>query len=81
MWIPPVVSLFTVAHRDLEDLATSGATHRDQVIDLLAPYVKGGKSGLFGAGVGKTVIDQELINNITLLRVVGIAGVGERVRA
>ena len=36
-----------------------------KVIDLLAPYVKGGKTGLFGgAGVGKTVIIQELINNI-----------------
>ena len=36
-----------------------------KVIDLLAPYVKGGKVGLFGgAGVGKTVLIQELINNI-----------------
>ncbi|MDP5170375.1 MAG: F0F1 ATP synthase subunit beta, partial [Bacteroidia bacterium] len=38
-----------------------------KVIDLLAPYVKGGKIGLFGgAGVGKTVLIQELINNIAL---------------
>src|ERR1700745_2447712 len=36
-----------------------------KVVDLLAPYAKGGKVGLFGgAGVGKTVIIQELINNI-----------------
>ncbi len=36
-----------------------------KVVDLLAPYVKGGKIGLFGgAGVGKTVIVQELIHNI-----------------
>lgn len=54
-----------------------------KVIDLLAPYVKGGKIGLFGgAGVGKTVLIQELINNIALehggLSV--FAGVGERTR-
>ena len=36
-----------------------------KVVDLLAPYLKGGKIGLFGgAGVGKTVLIQELINNI-----------------
>ena len=36
-----------------------------KVVDLLAPYIKGGKIGLFGgAGVGKTVLIQELINNI-----------------
>ena len=54
-----------------------------KVIDLLAPYVKGGKTGLFGgAGVGKTVIIQELINNIALEhggRSV-FCGVGERTR-
>ena len=54
-----------------------------KVIDLLAPYVKGGKVGLFGgAGVGKTVLIQELINNIAQehggLSV--FAGVGERTR-
>src|SRR5690625_2516771 len=38
-----------------------------KVVDLLAPYIKGGKIGLFGgAGVGKTVLIQELINNIAL---------------
>jgi F-type H+-transporting ATPase subunit beta len=54
-----------------------------KVIDLLAPYVKGGKIGLFGgAGVGKTVLIQELINNIAQQhggRSV-FAGVGERTR-
>ena len=54
-----------------------------KVIDLLAPYVKGGKVGLFGgAGVGKTVLIQELINNIAKehggLSV--FCGVGERTR-
>jgi F-type H+-transporting ATPase subunit beta len=42
-----------------------------KVIDLLAPYLKGGKIGLFGgAGVGKTVLIMELINNIALNTVV-----------
>ena len=54
-----------------------------KVIDLIAPYAKGGKVGLFGgAGVGKTVIIMELINNIAR-RHSGIsvfAGVGERTR-
>ncbi len=54
-----------------------------KVVDLLAPYVKGGKTGLFGgAGVGKTVIIQELINNIAMEH--GgksvFCGVGERTR-
>jgi len=54
-----------------------------KVIDLIAPYVKGGKTGLFGgAGVGKTVIIQELINNIAQQH--GgksvFCGVGERTR-
>ncbi|MDZ7315808.1 MAG: F0F1 ATP synthase subunit beta [candidate division KSB1 bacterium] len=54
-----------------------------KVIDLLEPYAKGGKTGLFGgAGVGKTVLIQELINNIAVHRggfsVFG--GVGERTR-
>ncbi len=54
-----------------------------KVIDLLAPYIKGGKIGLFGgAGVGKTVLIMELINNIAKghggLSV--FAGVGERTR-
>ena len=54
-----------------------------KVIDLLAPYAKGGKIGLFGgAGVGKTVLIQELIHNIATER--GgysiFTGVGERSR-
>src|SRR5699024_4530104 len=54
-----------------------------KVVDLLAPYIKGGKIGLFGgAGVGKTVLIQELIHNIAQehggLSV--FAGVGERTR-
>src|SRR5471030_1280012 len=54
-----------------------------KVIDLLAPYAKGGKIGLFGgAGVGKTVLIQELINNIAKGHggVSVFAGVGERTR-
>jgi F-type H+-transporting ATPase subunit beta len=54
-----------------------------KVIDLLAPYLKGGKIGLFGgAGVGKTVLIQELINNIAKAHggVSVFAGVGERTR-
>jgi F-type H+/Na+-transporting ATPase subunit beta len=54
-----------------------------KVIDLIAPYVKGGKIGLFGgAGVGKTVLIQELIHNIARQHggVSVFAGVGERTR-
>ena len=54
-----------------------------KVIDLLAPYSKGGKIGLFGgAGVGKTVLIQELINNIAKVHsgLSVFAGVGERTR-
>lgn len=75
-------------HRDppkYEDLSTSSEILFTgiKVIDLLEPYVKGGKIGLFGgAGVGKTVLIQELINNIAKgyggLSV--FAGVGERTR-
>lgn len=68
-----------------EDLATSTEMLETgiKVIDLLCPYAKGGKTGLFGgAGVGKTVLIQELINNIAKghggLSV--FAGVGERTR-
>ncbi|MDQ3393925.1 MAG: F0F1 ATP synthase subunit beta [Bacteroidota bacterium] len=68
-----------------EDLATTTEILFTgiKVIDLLEPYVKGGKIGLFGgAGVGKTVLIQELINNIAKaysgLSV--FAGVGERTR-
>src|SRR5881628_988167 len=54
-----------------------------KVIDLLEPYLKGGKTGLFGgAGVGKTVIIMELIHNVALKHggVSVFAGVGERTR-
>ena len=63
---------------DTEILATG-----IKVIDLIAPYSKGGKVGLFGgAGVGKTVIIMELINNIAKAHggVSVFAGVGERTR-
>jgi len=68
-----------------EDLATSTEVLFTgiKVVDLLAPYVKGGKIGLFGgAGVGKTVLIQELINNIAkaYAGLSVFAGVGERTR-
>jgi F-type H+-transporting ATPase subunit beta len=75
-------------HRDppkFEDLSTSQEILFTgiKVIDLLEPYLKGGKIGLFGgAGVGKTVLIQELINNIakTYNGFSVFAGVGERTR-
>jgi len=70
---------------DLEDLSTTTEMFETgiKVIDLLEPYTKGGKTGLFGgAGVGKTVLIQELIRNIAAehggFSVFG--GVGERSR-
>jgi F-type H+-transporting ATPase subunit beta len=54
-----------------------------KVIDLIAPFIRGGKIGLFGgAGVGKTVLIQELIHNVALQHggVSVFAGVGERTR-
>jgi F-type H+-transporting ATPase subunit beta len=54
-----------------------------KVVDLLAPYARGGKIGLFGgAGVGKTVLIQELINNVAMKHggFSVFAGVGERTR-
>ena len=68
-----------------EDLATSKEILYTgiKVIDLLAPYLKGGKIGLFGgAGVGKTVLIMELINNIAkgYNGYSVFAGVGERTR-
>lgn len=69
----------------LEDLssATEILETGIKVVDLLAPYVKGGKIGLFGgAGVGKTVLIQELIHNIAQEHggISVFAGVGERTR-
>jgi F-type H+-transporting ATPase subunit beta len=68
-----------------EELATSTEMLETgiKVIDLLCPYAKGGKIGLFGgAGVGKTVLIQELINNIAKQHggLSVFAGVGERTR-
>ncbi len=75
-------------HRDapkFEDLSTETQILETgiKVVDLLAPYIKGGKIGLFGgAGVGKTVLIQELINNIAQEHggISVFAGVGERTR-
>ena len=75
-------------HRAAPDFAeqsteTEILTTGIKVIDLLAPYSKGGKIGLFGgAGVGKTVLIQELINNIAKVHsgYSVFAGVGERTR-
>lgn len=68
-----------------EDLSTTTEMFETgiKVIDLLAPYSKGGKTGLFGgAGVGKTVLIQELINNVAKQHggYSVFAGVGERTR-
>jgi F-type H+-transporting ATPase subunit beta len=69
-----------------EDLDTKASVFLTgiKVIDLLAPYARGGKIGLFGgAGVGKTVLIMELINNIAMKPDGGFsvfAGVGERTR-
>ena len=75
-------------HRDAPSFAEQAGTSEVlvtgiKVVDLLCPYTKGGKIGLFGgAGVGKTVTMQELINNIA--KAYGgysvLAGVGERTR-
>jgi F-type H+/Na+-transporting ATPase subunit beta len=75
-------------HRHAPDLEAQSTTLEMfetgiKVIDLLEPYLKGGKTGLFGgAGVGKTVIIQELINNVAMKHggVSVFAGVGERTR-
>ena len=70
---------------DFEDLTPTDEVFETgiKVIDLLAPYVKGGKTGLFGgAGVGKTVLIMELIHNIGKEHggVSVVSGVGERTR-
>ena len=70
---------------DYKDQDTSSVIFETgiKVIDLLAPYTQGGKVGLFGgAGVGKTVLIQELINNIAKEHggISVFAGVGERTR-
>ena len=85
---PVKTDTFWPIHREapkFEDQATSKELFETgiKVIDLLAPYVKGGKIGLFGgAGVGKTVIIMELINNVAKAHggYSVFAGVGERTR-
>ena len=75
-------------HRDapkLDDLTSKIEIFETgiKVIDLLAPYIKGGKIGLFGgAGVGKTVLIQELIHNVAQEHggISVFSGVGERTR-
>jgi F-type H+-transporting ATPase subunit beta len=85
----PIVSdIKSPIHRhapDLEDQNTNLEMFETgiKVVDLLEPYLKGGKTGLFGgAGVGKTVIIQELINNVAMKHggVSVFSGVGERTR-
>lgn len=85
---PPITSHSLPIHRpapEFDELSTSTEVLYTgiKVIDLIEPYAKGGKIGLFGgAGVGKTVIIQELINNIAKAHA-GLsvfAGVGERTR-
>ncbi|HUZ64397.1 MAG TPA: F0F1 ATP synthase subunit beta [Acetobacteraceae bacterium] len=85
---PVNAKTFSPIHRaapSFEEQATSAEilVTGIKVVDLLAPYLKGGKIGLFGgAGVGKTVLIQELINNIAKAHggVSVFAGVGERTR-
>jgi F-type H+/Na+-transporting ATPase subunit beta len=91
----PVDEAGTVPHQERRPIHQPAPLYTDQstesevlvtgikVVDLLAPYAKGGKVGLFGgAGVGKTVIIQELINNIAKAHggFSVFAGVGERTR-
>ena len=85
---PVEAERYDAIHRpapDYKDQDTSSVIFETgiKVIDLLAPYTKGGKVGLFGgAGVGKTVLIQELINNIAKEHggISVFAGVGERTR-
>src|SRR5205823_752732 len=91
----PVDEAGPVPHQETRPIHAEAPAYTDQsteaqilvtgikVVDLLAPYAKGGKVGLFGgAGVGKTVIIQELINNIAKAHggYSVFAGVGERTR-
>jgi F-type H+/Na+-transporting ATPase subunit beta len=91
----PVDEAGPVPHKETRPIHQNAPSYTEQsteaeilstgikVVDLLAPYAKGGKVGLFGgAGVGKTVIIQELINNIAKAHggYSVFAGVGERTR-
>jgi len=85
---PIITKMKLPIHRDAPtfDQLGSGAellTTGIKVVDLLGPYAKGGKIGLFGgAGVGKTVLIMELINNVAKAHggYSVFAGVGERTR-
>ena len=85
---PIVTEKFLPIHRDAPSFMDQGAGAEllitgIKVVDLLAPYAKGGKIGLFGgAGVGKTVLIMELINNVAKAHggYSVFAGVGERTR-
>ncbi|WP_044557742.1 F0F1 ATP synthase subunit beta [Halobacteriovorax marinus] len=91
----PIDERGSIGNKESSDIHRDAPTFEDQsttkepfftgikVIDLLAPYLKGGKIGLFGgAGVGKTVLIMELINNIATQHggFSVFAGVGERTR-
>ena len=81
----PILSPIHREAPSFEEQATSQEIFETgiKVVDLMAPYSKGGKVGLFGgAGVGKTVLIQELINNIATEHggISVFAGVGERTR-
>ncbi|GAC1566868.1 MAG: F0F1 ATP synthase subunit beta [Vulcanimicrobiaceae bacterium] len=85
---PVVASAMWPIHRDAPNFAAQDPTPKIfetgiKVIDLMAPYTRGGKVGLFGgAGVGKTVLIQELIRNIAQVHkgFSVFTGVGERTR-
>jgi F-type H+-transporting ATPase subunit beta len=85
---PVVAAAMWPIHRDAPDFAAQDPTPKIfetgiKVIDLMAPYTRGGKVGLFGgAGVGKTVLIQELIRNIAQVHkgFSVFTGVGERTR-
>lgn len=85
---PIVTEKYLPIHRDAPSFIDQGAGAEllitgIKVVDLLAPYAKGGKIGLFGgAGVGKTVLIMELINNVAKAHggYSVFAGVGERTR-
>src|SRR5271169_4970857 len=91
----PVDEAGPISHRETRAIHQEAPAYTDQsteaailvtgikVVDLLAPYAKGGKIGLFGgAGVGKTVLIMELINNVAKAHggYSVFAGVGERTR-
>ncbi|MFQ5718129.1 MAG: F0F1 ATP synthase subunit beta [Acidobacteriota bacterium] len=91
----PVDNLGPVAADHVESIYRAAPTYEEQateiemfetgikVVDLIEPYMKGGKTGLFGgAGVGKTVLIMELINNVAMKHggYSVFAGVGERTR-